>query len=97
MSGRNRNRRGLVFLAYLGVVLCTTTTAHAHSVNKQFGDFYGGMLHPLTALEHLLPILGLSDKTTFLCARGEHYFTALFCIFFMSAPGGVWIAGAPST
>jgi urease accessory protein len=34
--------------------------AHAHSVNKQFGDFYGGMLHPLTALEHLLPILGLS-------------------------------------
>jgi urease accessory protein len=33
--------------------------AEAHSVNKQFGDFYGGMLHPLTALEHLLPILGL--------------------------------------
>ncbi len=32
----------------------------AHSVSKRFGDFYGGMLHPLTALEHLLPILAFS-------------------------------------
>jgi urease accessory protein len=42
------------------VVFGTATSALAHSVSKRFGDFYGGMLHPLTALEHLLPILGLS-------------------------------------
>jgi hydrogenase/urease accessory protein HupE len=28
-------------------------------VDKRFGDFYGGILHPLTALEHALPILAL--------------------------------------
>jgi urease accessory protein len=34
-------------------------TAQAHLVNTQFGDFYAGMLHPVTALEHLLPMLAL--------------------------------------
>jgi hypothetical protein len=24
-------------------------------INNRFGDFYGGALHPLTALEHALP------------------------------------------
>lgn len=45
--------------AGLVLVLIVADAAYGHSVNKQFGDFYGGMLHPLTALEHLLPILGL--------------------------------------
>ena len=33
--------------------------AQAHLVNTQFGDFYAGMLHPITALEHILPMLAL--------------------------------------
>lgn len=33
--------------------------AHAHLVGVRFGDFYGGMLHVLTALEHALPLLAL--------------------------------------
>lgn len=48
----------------------------------------------------LLPLLGVSDKTTFLCARGEHYYTALVCLWYAGAVGGdagtagaVWIAG----
>jgi urease accessory protein len=28
-------------------------------IDNRFGDFYGGVLHPLTALEHALPILAL--------------------------------------
>lgn len=44
--------------------LCTTmafapAAAQAHLVSTRFGDFYGGMLHPLTALGHLLPWLAL--------------------------------------
>lgn len=31
----------------------------AHSLSNQFGDFYGGLLHPATALEHALPLLAL--------------------------------------
>ena len=33
--------------------------AHAHSLSNRFGDFYGGVLHPLSALEHALPFLAL--------------------------------------
>jgi hypothetical protein len=41
----------------------------------------------------LLPVLGISDQTTFLCARGEHYYTALVCLLLAATPGGAWIAG----
>ncbi|MEE8312333.1 MAG: DUF3556 domain-containing protein, partial [Candidatus Binatia bacterium] len=51
------------------------------------------MLLPIVVL---LPLLGASDKTTFLCARGEHYYTALICLWYAGAAdvgGAVWIAG----
>ncbi len=34
--------------------------AFAHLVNTDVGEFYAGMMHPLTSLEHLLPILALA-------------------------------------
>jgi urease accessory protein len=33
--------------------------AFAHSLSNRFGEFYGGRLHPVTALEHALPIFAL--------------------------------------
>ena len=41
------------------VGLAWATPASAHMLDNRFGDFYGGVLHPLTALEHALPILAL--------------------------------------
>jgi hypothetical protein len=38
----------------------------------------------------LLPVLGLTDKTIFLAARAEHYYSALVCFLF---PGD-WLAGS---
>ncbi len=35
-------------------------SAQAHSTVKGVGDFYAGMLHVLTGLEHLLPFIALS-------------------------------------
>ena len=31
----------------------------AHLVNARFGDFYAGLFHVITAIEHLLPIIAL--------------------------------------
>jgi nickel/cobalt exporter len=42
----------------LGVFL--PTPASAHLVNTDVGEFYAGMMHPLTSAEHLLPILALA-------------------------------------
>jgi nickel/cobalt exporter len=33
---------------------------YAHLVNTDVGEFYAGMLHPLTSAEHLLPIVALA-------------------------------------
>jgi urease accessory protein len=33
--------------------------AHAHLVDARFGDFYAGLIHPLTALEHVFPFLAI--------------------------------------
>ena len=37
-----------------------TASAHAHSTVKGVGDLYAGLLHVLTALEHVLPFIALS-------------------------------------
>jgi urease accessory protein len=44
----------------VATMLLFPQTAHAHLVSARFGDFYAGMWHPLSALEHLLPMLALS-------------------------------------
>jgi urease accessory protein len=42
-----------------GFVALEPGIAHAHLVTTRYGDFVGGMLHPLTALEHAVPLLAL--------------------------------------
>ena len=42
----------------VAAVLCPTP-ALAHLVSARFGTFHAGVLHPITALEHLLPWLTL--------------------------------------
>jgi ABC-type nickel/cobalt efflux system permease component RcnA/hydrogenase/urease accessory protein HupE len=42
------------------LALFLPTTVHAHLVNTDVGEFYGGMMHPVTSAEHLLPILVLA-------------------------------------
>src|SRR5579862_8135345 len=46
-----------VAAAFVGFSM--TSAASAHALDARMGDFYGGMLHPLTALEHVLPIVAL--------------------------------------
>jgi hypothetical protein len=40
----------------------------------------------------LIPLLGVGDKTLFLAARAEHYWTALVCLAVAHA-GGLWLSG----
>ncbi len=49
-------RRGLLVGACFALV---AAPAEAHLVETRFGDFYGGMLHPLTALDHAVPWLAI--------------------------------------
>ncbi len=49
-----------VCLAALVLVLGRAEPALAHLVSADVGDFYAGLLHPLTSWEHLLPLAGLA-------------------------------------
>lgn len=52
-------RRTFAPSGLVAALLLAPQLAQAHLVSTPFGDFYGGMLHPITALEHLLPWLAL--------------------------------------
>lgn len=41
------------------LILALSHPAAAHSLDNRFGDFYGGLLHPLTALTHVLPMFAV--------------------------------------
>ena len=60
MIFRHTVRLALGCLTALVAVLAAASPAAAHMVSPDVGDFYAGMLHPLTSAEHLLPMLALA-------------------------------------
>lgn len=47
-------------LCVVAVLTCFAPgDAHAHAASQALGDFYGGLLHPLTDVVHLLPFIAL--------------------------------------
>jgi nickel/cobalt exporter len=52
--------RLLPFSTAVALAVLMPTQASAHLVNTNVGEFYAGMLHPLTSGEHLLPTLALA-------------------------------------
>lgn len=42
------------------LILIAPQTAQAHLVSTRFGEFYSGLLHPLTTLVHLVPWLAVA-------------------------------------
>lgn len=51
------NRRTLTLLICLSLL---PQTAFAHLVSTRFGEFYSGILHPLSTLSHLLPWIAIA-------------------------------------
>jgi urease accessory protein len=65
--------------------------AHAHLVDARFGDFYAGLMHPLTALEHVFPFLALGLLAGQQGAKGAR--SVLLC-FALGLLAGVMIGRA---
>jgi len=55
---RPTGRAGAVAALCLAALLQPAPAA-AHLVNTRFGNFYDGMQHPLTAMEHMIPWLAI--------------------------------------
>ena len=52
--------RAMTRLLAVAVMVGMPAQAHAHLVNTRLGDFYGGMLHPLSGLEDVLAWFALA-------------------------------------
>jgi ABC-type nickel/cobalt efflux system permease component RcnA/hydrogenase/urease accessory protein HupE len=76
MSIRKTSNR-LIFLT-AGFSTLVPERALAHLVNTDVGEFYAGMLHPLTSAEHLLPTLALALLASQLGQRAARGVLLLF-------------------
>jgi hydrogenase/urease accessory protein HupE len=76
-------------LAAVGIVCLLPGEAAAHLVSTRFGELYSGMLHPLTAMQHLVPWLALALLGGLQDSRTARWALAAFPI---SVWGGVTLA-----
>jgi len=70
--------KALYRLAPAAALLFVPSVAQAHLVNTRLGDFYGGVLHPLTAFEEVLPWLALAALAAFQGAARARWLVVVF-------------------
>ncbi len=85
------SRRARVATLAGGVAGGAATSVEAHLVNTDLGPFYGGLVHPITALEHLLPLVALG-----LLAGQQGPATArrVLVLLPLGLAGGAWLSYA---
>lgn len=84
--------------AAAGAAVCLAllaTSAHAHSSVKGVGDFYAGFLHPLTALEHVLPFLALGILCGQRGPRAQAALPLFWIALMVGATVALWLPGLP--
>ena len=68
--------------------------AFAHTVNPKLGGFYAGFLHPITALEHVLPFFVLGILAGQLGEERGRYMVLIFPgAIAVGAVSALWIPG----
>jgi urease accessory protein len=82
--------------AALALLLSVATgLAYAHSATRGPGDFYAGLLHPLTALEHVLPFLALGLLAGQQGRNGQSAALAFPLALMAGAAGALWLPSFP--
>lgn len=87
---QNVTRAARVALA-TAALIAAPATAHAHLVNTTLGDFYSGMLHPLTGPDDLLPWIALALLAGIQGAARARFLSLVFPLALL-AGGGLALA-----
>jgi urease accessory protein len=95
MIDKTINRIAFAVLLASLIALLSPSTASPHPI-KGVGDFYVGMLHPLTALEFLLPWIALSLFAGQQGRRAALPTLALFPLALVSGAGLAMILPSPT-
>ncbi|MEO8133607.1 MAG: HupE/UreJ family protein [Betaproteobacteria bacterium] len=86
-------RRGLARIFLVALLAVLAGNAEAHSTVKGVGDLYAGLLHVLTALEHVLPFVALSllAGQRGLKAQAEGVLLAFPVALMIGASAALWL------
>lgn len=90
----------LRWLLAAAAFLAAPATAEAHLVNTRLGDFYGGMIHPLTGVEDVVPWLALAMLGALQGPERARWLLVAFptglaagALFSVAMPGGATMPG----
>jgi hydrogenase/urease accessory protein HupE len=73
------------------LALVAPQAANAHLISTRFGEFYSGLLHPLTTLVHLVPWLALAMFAAF---QGRYFARRTLLAFPLIVAAGVLVGFA---
>lgn len=92
-----RDPGAVVKAVIVACLLSFVGNADAHSMVKGVGDFYAGLLHVLTALEHVLPFIALSllAGQRGLKAQAEAVLSVFPVALMAGAAAALWLAPPP--
>ena len=92
-----RSRGAAAKAVFIICLLSFAGTADAHSTVKGVGDLYAGLLHVLTALEHVLPFIALSllAGQRGLKAQAEAVLLVFPVALMIGATAALWIPPVP--
>jgi urease accessory protein len=81
-----------------GLALCLAalcTSAQAHTSARGMNDFYAGFLHPLTALEHVLPFLALGLFAGQQGRKAQESLPLFWVALMLGCAAALWLPGVP--
>jgi urease accessory protein len=91
-------RQPFIFASLASLAVLVPASAHAHLVDARFGDFYAGLIHPLSALEHVFPLVAIGLLAGQQGAKGARLVLGLFAAGLLAgvvmghdAPASPWI------
>jgi len=71
------------------------SAAHAHTTVREVGDFYAGVLHPLTTLEHVLPFAALGLLIGQQGRKASSAVVVFSGMLMLGATSALWIPAVP--
>lgn len=78
----------IILVIVIWLVFSQPLHAFAHLVNTEVGEFYAGMIHPLTSADHLLPMAALA---LFISQGGKKQGRMAVILFPLVLAGGIWV------
>jgi urease accessory protein len=76
-------------------LLAIPTHGYAHTAAKGAGDFYAGLLHPVTALEHILPFVTLGLLAGQQGAKAQGTVLVFALTLMAGAALALWVPSVP--